>query len=184
MNNPVIDWFGKSFAELHPMLQDLHRNGGELTGTVNLEFGSGISGVIGRKLAAKLGLPSNAGNHDFKVLITHKNGSLYWSRQFDLKHKMVSVFTPHGNYPTGYWSETTGKLSLILGVKIFEGGWHWVQRKIKFMGISMPLWLFPSSHAYKQIKNEMYEFSVTFKIPVIGKLLSYSGKLLPQATLV
>ena len=85
MNNPVTEWFGASFDELHPMLQELHRHGGELTGTVNLEFGLGISGKIGRKLAVKLGLPSKSGVHDFKVVISHKERSLYWSRQFNLK---------------------------------------------------------------------------------------------------
>ena len=184
MNNPVTEWFGSNFDELHPMLQELHRHGGELIGNVNLEFGTGLSGKIGRKLAVKLGLPSESGAHDFKVMISHKNGSLHWSRQFNLKHEMLSVFTPNGHYPTGYWAETTGKLSLILGVKIIDGGWHWEQRKIKFMGVPMPSWLFPSSHAYKRINDGMYEFSVTFNLPIIGKLLSYNGKLLPQATLV
>ncbi len=124
MHNPVIKWFGKNFSELDPLLQELHRNGGELSGIVNLEFGSGLAGVIGRKL------------------------------------------------------------SLNLGVKILDGGWYWVQRKVKFMEVPMPTWLFPSSHAYKRIKNGMYEFSVTLTLPMIGKLVSYNGVLTPNTKLV
>ena len=184
MNNPVVDWFGASFKELDPLLQELHRNGGDLTGVVDLEFGSGIAGVIGRSLALKLGLPVKAGKQKFSVSISHQGGALRWARQFDLHHNMVSLFVPHGSFPAGYWSETTGKLALELGVVIKEGGWYWVQRKIKFRGIPLPLWLFPASHAYKRIKNGLYEFSVTFSLPVIGKLLSYSGVLTPKTKFV
>ncbi len=184
MHNPVIKWFGKNFSELDPLLQDLHRNGGELSGIVNLEFGSGLAGVIGRKLAIKLGLPNSAGKQNLKVFIAHQGGSLHWIRQFNSNQRMVSVFTPNGHYPTGYWSETTGKLSLNLGVKILDGGWYWIQRKVKFMGVPMPTWLFPSSHAYKRIKNGMYEFSVTLTLPMVGKLVSYNGVLTPNTKLV
>jgi hypothetical protein len=61
MNNAVIDWFGESFTALDPLLQDLHRHGGKLSGKVDLKFGSGLAGLIGRRLATKLGLPSQAG---------------------------------------------------------------------------------------------------------------------------
>jgi len=163
------------------MLQDLHRYGGELSGTVKLEFGSGLSGRIGRQLARKLGLPTQAGDQKLHVVISHKNGALYWSRQFNSAHTMVSVFTPKGHYPAGYWHESTGKLSFKLGVNLLEGGWYWVLKNITFMGVPMPAWLFPSSHAYKRITDGLYEFSVTFRLPLLGQLVSYSGKLSPHA---
>jgi hypothetical protein len=184
MNSVVADWFGDEFLKLNPLLQELHQYGGTLSGVVDLEYGSGLAGFIGRRLAPKLGLPILSGKIDFEVNISHANGVLTWDRQFYKNHKMSSVFAAHGQYPDGYWSESTGKFSLELGVEVREGGWYWIQRKVKFMGVQLPLWLFPTSQAYKRIKNGMYEFSVTFTLPFLGKLVSYSGVLTPKAKFV
>jgi hypothetical protein len=180
--NSVVDWFGAGFITLDPLLQDLHQYGGTLSGVVDLEYGSGLAGFIGRKLAPKLGLPLLSGKVDFEVNISHANGVLMWDRQFCKSHKMSSIFVPHGQYPDGYWSESTGKLSLELGIEVREGGWYWKQRKVKFMDVQLPLWFFPASQAYKRITNGMYEFSVTFTLPLLGKLVSYSGVLTPKTT--
>lgn len=184
MKNPVENWFGEKFETLDPLLQDLHRHGGELSGTVKLEFGVGLGALIGRRLAQKLDLPLVAGTHKFDVSITHTDSALHWSRCFDSHHKMVSVFVPHGTYPTGSWSETTGSLALILGVEVKDGGWYWIQREVRFLGIPLPLFLFPSSKAYKRINQGKYEFSVTFALPFIGKLVSYEGLLTPTVKIV
>ena len=175
--NPVVNWFGDSFSKLDPLLQDLHRDGGKLSGVVEIAFGRGISGFFGRHLAATLGLPHSDGAHQFQVTISHQNGALHWARRFNGQTNMVSIFVPHGAYPEGYWSETTGALALDLGVRIEDGGWFWVQRKVRFLGLPLPIWLFPASQAYKRVKNGGYEFSVTFTLPGLGKLLSYSGLL-------
>lgn len=178
--NSVVKWFGESFSKLDPLLQDLHRNGGRLSGVVDIEFGRGLAGFIGRRLAVKLGLPTEQGAHRFEVVIAHKNGVLIWSRTFNAQTTMISYFVPQGVYPDGFWSETTGALALRLGVDIRDGGWYWVQRQVRFLGMPLPIKLFPESHAYKRINNGLYEFSVSFKFPILGKLVSYSGMLSPQ----
>lgn len=177
MVNPVENWFGSGFDDLDPLIQNLHRNGGRLQGKVELQFGNGLAGIIGRRLAKKVGLPTAEGEKELEVEIKNENGSLFWSRQFDKENKMISIFTPTGNYPSGYWRENTGVIAMDLGVRVIEGGWYWQQRAIWFKSIRLPLWLFPSSHAYKKIVDGKYQFSVNFSLPVIGKLLSYSGKL-------
>lgn len=177
--NPVIEWFGNEFKNLHPMLQELHRHGGNLSGIVEVDFGSGIAGVFGRRLASKLGIPTQPGKNQLDVTISHNNSALLWARKFNGKQKMTSIFIPHGRYPVGYWSESSGYICLGLGVEIIDGGWFWVQRQFKLHGIPCPQWLFPSSYAYKRIKNDMYEFSVTLTMPLLGKLVKYSGILKP-----
>ncbi len=178
--NPVVEWFGDSFTNLDPLLQDLHQQGGKLTGVVTIEFGIGVSGLIGRRLANKIGLPVLSGLSKLEVSISHSYGALLWSRKFNDEKDMVSVFVPHGTFPDGFWSETTGPLALKVGVEIRDGGWFWIQRQIRFKGIPLPLWLFPSSHAYKRVMGGLYEFSVTFTLPVFGKLVSYGGLLRPE----
>ena len=177
MENVVTNWFGDDFSRLHPLLQKLHKEGGELSGIVHVEYGTGLAKWMAQRLAAKLGIPLTAGNVNFKVKIEHSEDSLIWSRFFADDLPMISIFKPQGTYKNGYWIETTGKLSLELGVKIIDGGWYWVQRKISFCGFPLPSCLFPRTDAYKKIVDEQYLFSVTFSLPIIGKLLSYSGKL-------
>lgn len=182
--NPVVQWFGDKFSSLDPLLQNLHRYGGEISGLVAVEYGKGIGGFVGRRVGKILGLPNEPGVHEFSVSITHTDSALLWSRRFNANQKMVSVFVPHGRYPSGFWSESTGNIALTLGVFVNEGGWYWVQRKVRFKGLSLPLFLVPSTTAYKRINSGKYEFSVSLKLPLIGKLFSYSGLLTPKAKIV
>lgn len=90
---------------------------------------------------------------------------------------MKSIFTPVGTIEDGYWAEQTGVLKLHLTVDIKNGGWHWRCLSIRFLGLPLPVWLFPKSKAYKTIEDELYRFYVGFSLPVLGELLSYSGQL-------
>ena len=177
MGNIVKDWFGESFNKLDPLFQELHLRGGDLSGKVSLKYGSGMGGVIGRKLGVKLGLPLKEGDYEFEVNIYHQDQKLYWIRKFDKKYSMTSIFEPYGRYPMGYWRETIGLITLELGVDVLQGGWYWVQKNIKLMGVDMPRFLFPKSNAYKRVNNGKYEFSVTLTSTLFGTLLSYSGLL-------
>ncbi len=177
MSTVVCNWFGAYFSNLHPLLQKLHLHGGRLNGEVNLEFAKGLKGLLGRRLAAKIGLPLKPGIYPFEVVISHNPESLIWTRQFNKNHIIKSVFTPHGKYPKGFWSEKTGPTELLLGVDIVDGGWYWRLRKISLRGKVFPQWLLPSTEAYKTIKNGQYEFSVSLTFPLLGQLFRFSGLL-------
>jgi len=176
-NNPVADWFGESFVLLHPQLQMLHQRGGSLSGKIKLDFGTGLAGFIGKRLAKKLGIPLQSGEHELRVDIRHRGNSLYWSRCFDEQHTVLSIFKPFGNYPDAYWLEETGPVSLKLTVDIIESGWHWRVLGIRIFGLPMPLALFPHSKAFKKIVDERYQFHVGFSMPWIGQLFCYEGGL-------
>jgi len=178
MNDIVKKWFGEGFKNLDPLIQQLHlSNRGVLHGQVILEYGSGLSGVIGKRLGGKLGLPVSEGTKNLKVEIESKNGLLVWSRLFDSQYKMVSKFKPLGTYPDGHWQEQTGVVRLDLGVEISNGGWYWVQKNVWYKSRRLPVWLFPSSQAYKRIVDGKYEFSVSISLPLFGKIIQYDGLL-------
>lgn len=177
MSNIVQQWFGESFYQLAPSLQALHSSGGILSGTVTLTHGHGIAALIGRRISAKMGLPQQSGEYPFKVMIGQKDGKLLWGREFGATHQMLSIFEPHGTYPNGFWRETTGAVTLDLGVHIEHGGWYWQQRRMAVAGISLPKWLFPKSKAYKYIENDRYVFAVSISLPLLGEVVKYSGKL-------
>lgn len=177
-DNAVARWFGDRFDALHPLLQDLHRRGGVLQGEVRIGLGRGLAGWLGRRLAARLGLPPPPDRLPFEVRIAHPAQQLSWDRWFDDgRVRMHSLFRPVGCWPTGYWLETTGFLRLCLTVDVIDGGWHWRCLGVRIAGLTLPPWLFPRSRAYKCIDDGRYRFHVGFALPLLGTLLWYEGLL-------
>lgn len=177
MDTVVEDWFGQGFSKLHPLLQSLHRNGGVLGGQVEVSFGQGLSGFLGRRLAFRLGVPATAGIHHLEVIIHSQAGVLHWTRKFNGLSEFRSEFRPVGHYPTGHWVEQSGPLSLALGVRVVAGGWHWEHRRTSLLGMPAPKALFPTTLASKAAEGALYRFSVEVRAPALGKLLGYSGTL-------
>jgi len=172
----VKNWFGHSYSKLAPELQKLHLNGGVLYGQVEVKQGKGLAGLIGRRIAKKLGIPKS-GTNDLRVNISHDEHYLHWDRQFNDATLMKSRFQPLDTIEQGYWVEKSGSLELVLTVDVIDQGWHWRCLQYKYRGIAMPLWLFPSMDAYKNIEDGSYRFYVGFSLPLLGLLFSYSGLL-------
>ncbi len=173
----VADWFGDSFGTLHPLLQQLHRHGGQLSGTVEVTIPSGLTGVLGRRLAYKLGIPTQGRMHALVVTISHSGDGLHWDRCFDAQTSMQSIFQPIGIRQNGYWIESTGPVKLFLTVDTTNGGWQWRCLKMKLGWLRLPMFLFPNSTAYKTIESGRYRFHVGFALPFLGTILSYGGLL-------
>ena len=178
MNTPYVkNWFGPKFDELHPLLQQVHLHGGQLSGVVDIFIPRGIAGVLGGRIAKKLGVPVDGGQHSLRVSISHQADGMHWDRCFDNSRDMHSLFRPVGCLPDGYWIEQTGPLQMRLTVDIQDGGWHWRCLEMRLFGRRLPLWLFPNSKAFKPIEQGRYKFYVAFSLPWFGTVLSYSGLL-------
>ena len=175
-NELVKNWFGSQFNDLHPRLQHLHLHGGTLNGDVNIQYGKGLAGLIGKRLGHKLHLPS-AGTHHLSVAISHHSDGLHWNRLFNQGREVRSLFKPVGNKQNGYWLETTGPLTMQLTVDIRQGGWYWHCLNMKVFGLPLPMRLLPKANAYKLIEDNQYRFHVEFSLPVLGSLVCYSGLL-------
>lgn len=177
MSAVVETWFGEAFAQLHPLLQELHRSGGTLSGTVEVRLGTGLAGWAGRRLAQKLGVPPRDGVTSMRVSIYSTETELHWDRTFNETSRFASTFTPTGRYPSGYWIELSGLLRLKLAVSIVNGGWVWRPIGGHLWGIACPVWLLPRTVASKCIDNGQYQFKVKVGFPLLGTVLSYSGNL-------
>jgi hypothetical protein len=173
----VTRWFGPRFAALHPLLQAVHRNGGTLSGTIRIEFGSGIAGWLGRRLARRLGIPTDRSECGFAVEIRHEDDVLHWLRHFENGSRMISLFRPIGTWPEGYWLESTGPLHFTLTVDVIDGGWYWRPLRVVFGRLALPIFLFPRTEAYKRIEEGRYRFCVSLTLPIIGTVLRYGGLL-------
>lgn len=173
----VERWFGAAFVLLHPQLQALHRHGGRLRGPVQLSFGTGLAGIVGKLLARRLGIALHAGTVTLEVNIDSDASGLHWSRRFNDGTTFNSVFQPVGRYPDGYWVERSGAIELQLQVAVVEGRWHWRQQRLRVAGIVVPAWLMPETVAAKQFVDGKYVFSVDIRFPLLGSVLAYRGEL-------
>ncbi len=173
MPSAAESWFGEHFADLHPLLQKLHKTGGTLSGRIRIE----PVGWIGRRLARRFGIPIDRTDCGFRVEIRHEDGILHWRRRFETGSEMVSLFQPVGTWPDGYWLETTGPLRLALTVDIRDGGWYWRPLRAIFGVLPIPMGLLPRTEAYKRIEEGRYRFSVGFTVPLLGPVLRYGGLL-------
>lgn len=173
----VSDWFGPAFGRLHPMLQELHRHGGQLRGPVGIRFGRGLAGIVGRRIARRLGIPHDGGRHTLQVTISHEDGALHWNRRFDDDRCFPSTFLPSGHWPDGCWVEETAAITLLLQVDVIDGGWYWRCIGARRGAWRIPRWLLPRSRAGKRIEDGRYRFDVSFSLPLFGEVLAYGGLL-------
>jgi hypothetical protein len=190
--NLVEQWFGPAFARLHPRLQKLHRHDGVLRGPVEVRVANGAGRLIGERLRRKLGLPSPGPGHTLEVRITHGRESMLWERRFDAEASgpnplprgdaaFASRFLPVGQFPGGYWRETSGALELHLDVRLDDdGGWHWRTRRVRWRGLPFPRFLLPRVVAHKRWDRGAYDFAVSVRVPGLGEVVGYTGRLLPD----
>lgn len=173
----VSRWFGPAFGELHPLLQQLHRHGGVLSGEIDIQVGRGPAGWIGRRLAKSVGIPVDQPRRGFEVSIRHTGTALEWNRRFDNGAEMRSLFVPVGTRRDGWWVESTGPVEMHLTVDVDRGGWLWRVLRTRVRGIPVPLFVMPRSRAGKRIENGRYLFQVEFALPLLGTVLRYGGAL-------
>lgn len=176
MASIVQDWFGSAFSDLHPLLQQLHRHGGVLRGSIDVRFGNGLAGILGRRIAQRLGIAYEEANR-LEVRIFSDDCGLHWNRRFNDRTEFRSTFVPIERFPHGHWRESSGPIQLLLQVAIVNGGWHWRSMRTYAFGIPLPSWLAPRTIAYKEIEGDGYRFRVDVGLPLFGTLFSYSGKL-------
>ena len=169
-------WFGPHFQTLHPQLQALHRQGGVLRGEVNFTYGSGIAGLLGKRIAKRMGVADLTSPSAFRVEIQHTHEAMIWRRIFNDSVVCESAFEPKGSYEDGYWIEKTGAVQVELGVRLTDKAWHWDCRRVLLHGIPLPSIIRPVVRAHKRIEEGIYCFSVEFSHPWLGKLFSYEGK--------
>jgi hypothetical protein len=177
MQSAVETWLGDALDQLAPPLQRLHREGGVLLGTVQVELGTGIARWIGRRIARRFGMSGIEGAQVLQVSIRNTPHALHWRRRFNSARAFESVFRPVGSYPQGYWVEETAAMSLRLKVELDKGSWRWHHVGTRLMGMPVPSWLAPRVVAVKSAVGPEYRFSVDIALPLIGHVLSYAGTL-------
>lgn len=166
--NALIDCMDGAFVKLPDLVQRAHRGTIQLKGTVRVERGSGLGGLI----AMIMRLPKSNPKADLTVTAWHFPDQIVWSRNFDGR-----VFESTFKKDDDFLVEQMGPLSLYMQ-PMCEGG-RLVYRLIatQIGPIALPRVLAPSMTAWESEKDGKYAFEVSVGLPILGQMIRYSGTL-------
>jgi hypothetical protein len=166
--NALIDCMDGAFVKLPDLVQRAHRGTIRLSGTAKVERGRGLGGLI----AMLMRLPKSNPKADLIVTAWHFVDQIVWSRSFDGR-----VFESTFRRDDDFLVEQMGPLSLYLQ-PMSEGG-RLVYRLIatQIGPIALPRVLAPSMTAWESEKDGKYTFEVSVGLPLLGRLVRYSGAL-------
>ena len=166
--NALIECMDGAFVKLPDVVQRAHRGTIRLSGTAQVERGRGLGGLI----AALMRLPKSNPKAELIVTGWHFPDQMVWSRSFDGR-VFESTFTRDEDFLV----EQMGPLSLYLQ-PMCEGG-RLVYRLIatQIGPIALPRFFAPSMTAWESEKDGKYTFEVTVGLPILGRVIYYSGSL-------
>ena len=166
--NALIECMGGAFSALPDLIQRAHHGTTRLSGTAQVERGRGLGGL----LALMLRLPRSNPKAELVVVAWHFPDQIVWTRTFD-DRTFESTFVKDDDFLV----EKLGPFSLYLQ-PMAEGG-RLVYRLIatQLGPIPLPRVLAPSMNAWETEKDGKYAFEVSVNLPIVGRLIRYSGTL-------
>jgi hypothetical protein len=166
-DNVLVQCLGKStFARLPKVIQRSHRETIHLAGTITVERGRGLGGMI----AAVMRMPKNNNQCRLTVLGEHTAEDMTWTRRFDGK-VLRSLFRRDG----AFLIEAMGLIRLRM-TPIVEGGRLWYRLDEARLGpLPLPRLLMPSLLAWEGERDGRYDFEVEVGLPFVGRIVRYAG---------
>ena len=166
--NAFIKHVGENFQHLHPVVRQAHIGDIKLSGNVRVSRGNFLATI----LCQILGMPKSSE----RVLLTvdgrHTDDAMIWNRRFG-DVEMISHFELDGDF----FVENMGPIKLWMTLKNKNGELIYTLEKSQFLFIPLPKFLSPTLSAFESENDGKYIFSVRVGLPVIGKLIEYSGEL-------
>lgn len=159
---------GDKFKDLAPLVRQAHVGNTRLEGDVVVERGN----MIARLICNVLGMPPATAKCRLVVIGHHDTKRMNWNRHFD-DHVMNSYFYQDGEYLV----ERLGPMHMKMALDVIDGVLTYSLIKTKVFGIPVPAFISPRVSAVEQQHEDEYRFSVSVVIPLVGKLIAYSGDL-------
>lgn len=163
---------GPAFARLSPVVQSFHRLRGVhlLHGWVRTES---PATWVAHLFALCLGTPTKQSEGVIRFELDAKPGAEMWIRHFPLK-TMRSRLQLAG----GELTESLGPTRLYFGLAEVDGMLVMRLRALRCWGIPCPRWAMPRIVAEELgTEDGRFEFRVLASLPVIGRVVGYSGYL-------
>lgn len=169
---------GPAFDCLPQQLQKLHgkRESRIWTGEAKVEAGQNF---FSRFVAAFFGFPQIAGYVNVEVNFRPDETGEVWERNFNGK-----IFRSYQEAGTGknecLLTERFGAVTVGLALVIKDSELHLIPRRWTFFGLPLPSFLLPNGASFECEKDGVFNFNVTIKAPIIGRIVAYQGWLKPR----
>ena len=165
---------GKSFEHLPKVVREMHAVNGDLgaTGTGSVTRGNMLARLAGRFV----GLSGVSGQVQVSVWMKEECGVETWSRDFG-----GSTFSSQLYERNGLLIERFGLLRHAIELRPEPDGLSMHLRRWWIGPLPLPLWLGPKIDARERETEGAFHFDVSIRLPILGKLIHYRGRLTPTA---
>ncbi len=163
---------GADYREMSEAGQRLHDgNVAHWAGRCSVE---GASGKLGRILAALFALPPAGDDVPIEVEFIARDGRETWIRRVGGR-TMRSLQYIGVRRPAGWIVERFGPLDFDLAVPVRDGRLELVMSGMRFAGMPLPRFCWPSIKAVETEEEGRFRFDVEIGLPWIGRLVRYRG---------
>ena len=159
---------GTAFDQLPEVVRSAHTGKSRLAGQVRIQRGSWLAGLV----ADALGLPSAGDSVAMTVDSDHRPDCMMWNRSFGGR-----AFRSRFRLEQGGLTESIGPFRLHLRLAVEDGRLCYRLSRVSLRGIPWPRRLAPRLEAWEGAAGAHYEFAVEVRLPFLGRLVRYEGRL-------
>src|SRR5689334_21076268 len=166
---------GSAWNDLAPPIRELHS-------VVRVSQFAGRGAVtrgrspLSRLLGWAIGFPEAGADQEVAVTLSVEGDSERWLRCIGGR-QFSSVQWAGTGRAAGLLGERFGLVSIYMALVVEDGNLRYVLRRWTLLGIPLPLWLGPRSHAYESVESRKFHFDVGVRHPLTGLVVTYSGHL-------
>lgn len=166
---------GAAWGGLPPAVRKLHDGG-----TSNARGEARIQGDgrwRARLARIIVGLPAPADGVALVLEIRAHAAGETWLRHFGQQamRSELARSTRHAHA----LEERLGPARLTFGFEVVDARLHWIAREVRVLGIPLPLRWFRGMRASCGEEQGRYTFDIDVRLPLVGRLVAYSGWLEP-----
>ena len=172
---------GEAWRRLPAVVRDLH--GSVVTSTVSgratVERGRGF---LANAIANLFGFPGSTPDVELRVTFVRERGVETWRREFGAQTFSSVQLEGKGRYE-GLLCERFGPFRFGLALVVGSGRLELVPRRWDLLGMPLPRSWSPRGASFETETQRRFVFEVAIDLPVVGRLVRYSGWLEPTTTL-
>lgn len=167
---------GAEWARLAPAVRDLHDVVAPRRFSGRVDVVRGTS-PLARLACAVFSLPPDGLDQPLTLLIRPDGPGERWERRFGTRG-FVSRQRTAGAMRT---AERVGIVTAVQALRVEAGALHQSPAGCRVLGVPLPRWLGPRATARETDRGGVYRFEVDVELPFGGRLVAYSGSLVPGA---
>lgn len=146
------------------------------TGTADIAWGVSLPA---RLIASVLGMPAPGTGVPLSLRMERRGDGEIWTRRFG-QHAMTTFL---GEAPGPSIAERLRGFEVRSRLIASAAGVEQVLVSIRWLGLPLPRWLWPSIRAHEGAEGPLYTFDMSIGLPWGGLLVHYRGRLDPSGSL-